>query len=78
MQTFLPFPDFKQSARVLDNKRLGKQRFAQHTTYAGNLPNWLTEDFCRAHQSNLLRKDEQHYRKYFPNVPDNLPYIWPL
>lgn len=26
MQTFLPYPDFAQSARVLDSKRLGKQR----------------------------------------------------
>ena len=26
MQTFLPFPDFKMSAQVLDYKRLGKQR----------------------------------------------------
>jgi hypothetical protein len=26
MQTFLPFPDFEQTARVLDSKRLGKQR----------------------------------------------------
>lgn len=26
MQTFLPYPDFSRSARVLDNKRLGKQR----------------------------------------------------
>jgi len=26
MQTFLPYRDFAQSARVLDNKRLGKQR----------------------------------------------------
>lgn len=26
MQTFLPFPDFARSAKVLDNKRLGKQR----------------------------------------------------
>jgi len=26
MQTFLPFPDFGQSAAVLDNRRLGKQR----------------------------------------------------
>lgn len=26
MQTFLPWPDFKMSAAVLDNKRLGKQR----------------------------------------------------
>lgn len=26
MQTFLPYPDFSQSAAVLDNRRLGKQR----------------------------------------------------
>ena len=26
MQTFLPYPDYYQSARCLDNKRLGKQR----------------------------------------------------
>jgi hypothetical protein len=26
MQSFLPLPDFVESARVLDNKRLGKQR----------------------------------------------------
>ena len=26
MQTFLPYPDFEQSARALDPKRLGKQR----------------------------------------------------
>ena len=26
MQTFLPYPDFERSARVLDPKRLGKQR----------------------------------------------------
>jgi len=26
MQTFLPYPDFAQSARVLDRQRLGKQR----------------------------------------------------
>ena len=26
MQTFLPYPDFQESARALDNKRLGKQR----------------------------------------------------
>lgn len=26
MQTFLPYPDFESSAKVLDSKRLGKQR----------------------------------------------------
>lgn len=26
MNTFLPYPDFRESAQVLDNRRLGKQR----------------------------------------------------
>jgi hypothetical protein len=26
VQTFLPYPDFQESARCLDNRRLGKQR----------------------------------------------------
>ena len=26
MQTFLPLPDFQETAKVLDNRRLGKQR----------------------------------------------------
>ncbi len=31
MQTFLPYTDFKQSARCLDYKRLGKQRLEART-----------------------------------------------
>lgn len=41
-------------------------------------PPWLTPKFCRAHQSNLVRKYPEHYRQFFPNVPDNLPYVWPI
>jgi hypothetical protein len=26
VQTFLPYPDFRSTARVLDQRRLGKQR----------------------------------------------------
>lgn len=40
-------------------------------------PQWRTLEFCRSHQSNLVRKDAVHYRAYFPDVPDDLPYIWP-
>ena len=43
------------------------------------LPNWFgNKDFHRSHKSNLLRKKPEFYRKYFPDVPDNLPYIWPV
>lgn len=42
------------------------------------MPSWLgNEDFHRSHQSNLIRKDPDHYGPQFPGVPDNLPYIWP-
>ena len=42
-------------------------------------PPWFgNPDFHRSHQSNLIRKLESHYRPLFPNVPDDLPYIWPV
>lgn len=42
------------------------------------LPGWFSdEDFHRSHQSNLLRKDSEYYGSHFPDVPDDLPYIWP-
>jgi hypothetical protein len=149
MQTFLPCPDFAESARVLDQRRLGKQRVEaiqvlraltvpgygwrhhpaaamwagyeealagyglaicaewcatgradtcastlrtdlerttrlavirtqQELTDAGELPPWLgEEDFHRSHQSSLVRKDPDHYRRFFPDVPADLPYVWP-
>lgn len=44
----------------------------------GGLPPWLgDEDFHRSHRSSLVRKDPTHYRPLFPDVPDDLPYVWP-
>lgn len=41
-------------------------------------PPWLGDkQFHESHQSNLLRKDYNHYKQYFPDIPDNLPYVWP-
>ena len=132
MQTFLPYPDFHESAKVLDVKRLGKQRVETLQLLKGSWPNhpasrmwrghmralaqygvaicdvWISrgykdtcrekilalaenypesestlpswigdEAFHRSHQSNLVRKDSNRYGKIFPNVPDNLEYIWP-
>lgn len=149
MQTFLPYPDFERSLRVLDAKRLGKQRvetiqvvraltrpgygWANHPAvlmWKGHeealgrygltscdvwvelgfgdtcaltiatdlraasverirsqaeladvhaLPGWLgDDDLHRSHQSALVRKDPEHYRPLFPDVPDDLPYVWPV
>lgn len=149
MQTFLPYADFAASARVLDRRRLGKQRvetlqvqralvvpghgwrhhpavkmwvgfeealvrygvdicaewraqgFADtceatmrtdlaqargitvvrtqaELAAAGELPGWLGDEAVhRSHQSALVRKDPGHYRRFFPDVPDDLPYVWP-
>jgi len=44
-----------------------------------DIPDWIgDDDFHLSHQSNLLRKDAEHYGKYFPTVPDDLEYIWPI
>jgi Pyrimidine dimer DNA glycosylase len=149
VQTFLPYADFAATARVLDTRRLGKQRvetlqvlraltvpgygWRHHpvvrmwrgheealTRYgleicrewtrkgrcdtcaaslrteftavtglrvprtqaelaaAGALPPWLGDpDFHRSHRSALVRKDPGYYRPMFPEVPDDLPYVWP-
>jgi len=136
MQTFLPYSDFTRSARVLDYKRLGKQRIEVKQIYNAltvsghgwrhhpavkmwkgyekalvkygieicrewrrrgyrdeqlgwfllrysehkervKYPPWLgTWKFHKSHQSNLLRKDREYYRKWFSNIPSNLPYEW--
>lgn len=151
MQTFLPYADFRRSARVLDARRLGKQRVealqvlrgltvpgygwrhhpavrmwagyeealvrygldvcavwtdqgradtcaatlrADLAAYrgrarvrvrsgaglaeAGETPPWLGDEaFHLSHRSALVRKDPAHYRPLFPEVPDDLPYVWP-
>lgn len=50
-----------------------------HSVRPLTLPPWLgNEEFHRSHQSNLVRKLPGHYRQFFPDVPDNLPYVWPV
>ena len=36
------------------------------------------EEFHNSHRSNLLRKDKEYYSKFKWDVPDNLPYVWPI
>jgi hypothetical protein len=149
VQTFLPLPTFADSARVLDPKRLGKQRVETLQVFraltvpgygwrhhpaarmwigyaeslvryglemcavweatgrgdtcagtlvselaaclgvhaprtqealavAGELPPWLgMKPFHLSHQSALVRKNPSWYRRFFPDVADDLPYVWP-
>jgi hypothetical protein len=42
-------------------------------------PPWLGDpDFHLSHQSNLVRKDADYYEPLFPDVPDDLEYVWPI
>lgn len=44
----------------------------------GALPPWLGDEaFHRAHRSSLLAKDPAWYGRFFPDVPPDLPYVWP-
>ena len=46
---------------------------------AGALPPWLFDPEVRqSHQSSLVRKDPEHYRKMFPDVPPDIEYVWPV
>ncbi|MEH1015273.1 MSMEG_6728 family protein [Micromonospora sp. CPCC 206060] len=45
---------------------------------AGELPPWLGRaDLHASHRSSLLRKDPEHYRPIFGDVPPDLEYVWP-
>lgn len=45
----------------------------------GNDPMWVYNSGLNlSHRSNLLRKDPLHYRKFWPDDPDDLPYVWPV
>ena len=42
-------------------------------------PSWLGNvDFHISHQSNLLRKDETHYRPWFLGIRNDHIYVWPV
>lgn len=42
-------------------------------------PAWLDdENIILSHRSNLVRKMPEHYRSFWPEVPNDLPYVWPV
>lgn len=58
--------------------------WAQEIKHAVNnsdfiVPPWLGDTRLHdSHRSNLLRKDPTYYGTFGWNVPDNLPYYWPV
>ena len=66
-------------ATDLADAGIGPLRSQDELAAAGALPPWLgDEDLHRSHRSALVRKDPDHYRPLFPDVPDDLPYVWPV
>ena len=62
----------------LDKTKLAIQRAAKPEHFQGT-PVWIgNRDFHRSHQSNLTRKFPEHYGHLWPDVPDDLPYVWPI
>ena len=41
-------------------------------------PPEFLDDICISHRSNLIRKLPEHYQPLWPDVPDDLPYVWPV
>lgn len=39
---------------------------------------WGRQDVHDSHKSNLLRKLPEHYRKFWPSMEDDIPYVWPV
>jgi hypothetical protein len=66
-------------AQMLDESRVGVPRRQQALKQAGGLPGWLGgRAFHCSHRSALVRKDPLWYRAHFPDVLDDLPYVWPV
>jgi hypothetical protein len=76
----LGFGDTCAATMAVDLARAGVTviRSQPELAAAGALPPWLGDEaFHRSHRSSLLRKDPDFYRQRFPDVPDDLPYVWP-
>ncbi len=67
-----------RGADLTSHTGLSTPRRQEELEQVGELPPWLGDaDFHRSHQSALLRKDDAYYRPFFPDVPTDLPYVWP-
>lgn len=56
-----------------------KLRYLRSKGHIEELPSWVgSRKFHESHRSNLLRKDPEHYRKFWPKLRDDLPYVWPV
>ena len=58
---------------------VGQIRSQSELAAAGALPAWFGDEAVHlSHRSALVRKDPARYRPHFPDVPDDVPYVWPV
>lgn len=79
--TELGFGDTCALTIATDLRATGIESVRTQTELAAGaaLPPWLGDEAVhRSHQSALVRKDPEHYRALFPDVPEDLPYVWPV
>lgn len=66
----------RKAENIIDEARAGYGWLP--TAYGDATPPWLGDpDFHLAHQSNLIRKDPEHYGPLYPGVSPDLEYVWP-
>jgi len=47
--------------------------------FSRRTPHWFSDEFFISHKSNLIRKKPEWYRPIFGlDIPNDLPYIWPV
>lgn len=54
--------------------------YNHHKTWvdAKIFPYWLGDLYFHvSHQSNLMRKEPDHYKRFFPSVSNKYEYVWP-
>lgn len=83
MQTFLPYPDFAQSAAVLDSKRLGNQCYRECLTlYKGGWSShpaarmWLGFDYAFCHYAWCCANEMGLRGGWKPGVADKWREFW--
>lgn len=65
---------------ILEWKSRGyKNTMPLHHITSYDMPIWFgNTKFHLSHQSNLVRKLPEHYKRYFPYIDSSLPYYWPV
>ena len=59
-------------------KELVTKNRAKYLSSSKNYPSWLCgEKIFESHKSNLLRKNPEHYSKFFGDISSSIPYFWP-